>query len=211
MEKILAADVGSLTPYERIKWAKFLVALPLRTPEVLRLHGPAEAMKALRTVQELGNASLEEHTWANMVLRSNRRLYQRNWPIKIAMDLIETPEHFCKVFEMRWRLLTLREGSFLIGDRPLLIDPKTTPLSLGFPLDNPRCRIALPLAPEAVFLAAFDESVLEELENLSDQRFANRLNEETIACRANFVFASNTSLAVFVRRRLTGTPAKLSA
>ena len=203
LEKMLEVDVDSLTRSERIKWAKFLVALPLRTPEVLRLLGPAEALKALRKVQQFDDASLEERAWVNMVLRHNAGVYQRNWPIKIAMDLIETAEHFRKIFEMRWQRRRLREGSVLIGDKPLLINPKTTRWKLGFPLDSPRCRIALPLAPDAVFLAAFDESVLKELESLSDERLANMLNAETIAGCANFVFASDTSLAVFVKRRLT--------
>ncbi len=202
-KKILEANVGSLTQYERIKWAKFLVALPLRTLEYLRLLGPAEALKALRTVEQLDGASLEERAWANTVLRQNKRVYQRNWPIRIAMEFIEFAERFDKITEMRWHRRTLREGTLLLGDRPLLVSPKTTRLKLGIPLDNPRLRIALPLAPDVVFLAAFDDCVLEELGDMSDERLANRLNEETVACCANLVFALNSSLATFVRRRFS--------
>jgi len=37
VEKMLRVGVNSLTQADRIVWAKFLVALPLRTPNVLQL------------------------------------------------------------------------------------------------------------------------------------------------------------------------------
>jgi hypothetical protein len=201
--KMLRVGINSLTQPDRIVWAKFLVALPLRTPNVLQLLAPAEAQKALRKVQSFGRASLKEHAFANMVIRHNARMYQRNWPRRIARDLIEDPGKFRRVCEMRWRLRRLSRGSLLLGDRPLLTNPQTTRWKGGMPLDNPRCRIALPLAPDTVFFAAFDASVLEQLESMSDERLANMLNEETIAACDNFVFASDTSLGGFVKPRLT--------
>ena len=203
VEKMLRVGINSLTQSERIVWAKFLVALPLRTPNVLQLQASAEALKALRKVQNFGHASLAEHAFANMVIKHNTWIYQRNWPRKIARELIDDPDKFRRVCELRWRLRRLRRGRVLIGDRPLLINPQTTPWKLGFPLDNPRCRIALPLAPDAVFFAAFDASVLEQLESMSDESLANRLNEETIAGCDDFVFASDTSLGRFAKSRLT--------
>jgi hypothetical protein len=204
--KMLALGINPLTQSERIVWSKFLVALPLRTPNVLRLLAPSEAQKSLREVQNIGNASPEEHAFANAVIAAATPRYQRNWPKKIAKELIEDPDKFRKVCGMRWRLRRLREGRLLIGDRPLLVDPQSTRWKGGFPLDDAQCRVALPLAPDAVFFAAFDTSVLEPFESMSDERLSNKLNEETIFNRAHFVFASDTSLATFLRRRLTPSP-----
>ncbi len=201
-KKMHHGDIHSLTQTDRVTWAKFLIALPLRTPEVLQWLGPAEALKALRSVESFGSSSPQENAFANTVLRRSQRMYQRNWPRQIAQELIEAPSHFQTVYGMRWQRRSLRDRRLLIGDRPLLIHPKTTGWNIGIPIDSPQCRIALPLAPDAVFLAAFNDSVLEDLEDLSDERLANMLNEETIANRSNKVFASDTSLALFVKKRL---------
>jgi hypothetical protein len=202
-EKILRTSMNSLTQRDRMVLAKFLIAFPLRNPNVLQLLAPAEAEKARRKVQTLGRGSLEEHLFANLAIRLNAQIYQRNWPRLAAKDLIEDPGYFQKVCEMRWRLRKLRQSRILIGDRPLLVDPKLTRWKGRVPLDNPRCRIALPLAPDAVFFAAYNTSILEQLESMSDERLANMLNEETIANCDYLVFASDTSLRHFAKRRLT--------
>lgn len=203
LEKMLRLGARALTPADRMVWAKFLVALPIRTPDVMLQHGHCEAGKALREAEEFGLASPEDHAIANSNIRQNTWKHRRNSPRRVAIDLIEDPSKFGPILEMRWSMRRWTKRVILIGDRPLLVHPQTTRWGIGFPLDHPQCLIALPVAPNAVFFATFDTKGQQKRRDVARGRLANLLNEETIARCADFVFAVDTSMRNFVTPRLS--------
>ena len=190
LKSMLSGGVQMMTAAHREAWARFLVTFGLRTPETLREMGPTEFRRAMEIVWGLvpGSAKAGE-------MKSE----ERNIPLFIAMDLGNDPKHRETVLAMHWWLERFDRRAILIGDRPLLANA-AMPYPCGIPLDDPNCLIVLPITPDTVFFASPKPGMRRIV---TSAELAKIVNEETIRCAKQYVYAFDTSLSAFITEKLT--------
>ena len=152
---MLDGGVSALTPENRRAWARFVNSVPVRMPEPLLHLGP-EAFR--RAVAEHENDE-EGPAWVRPYV--SKRFLERaaehatDAPVQAAVSLSSREEHVDAIADMRWWTRRFDDDRVLIGDRPLLTEPRQ-PWPCGIPLDHPRAVIALPLSPRVIWYASAD-------------------------------------------------------
>jgi hypothetical protein len=200
LQVMLAKGIGALSPKQRMDWARLLVSFAVRTPETLQKMGPQETINAFDLVKAIAKGPPEEEAKVTALIQANMQIFKRNFPRNIAMELSTDPRKLYTVNGMTWWIRRWSRPTILIGDRPVLTFPRMQ-YPCGIPLNNPRCLIALPIAPNAVFFASADPKTRSKGRRMTPSRLAVTVNEETI-CRSTCVFARDKSLASFVTQRL---------
>jgi Protein of unknown function (DUF4238) len=199
---MLEKGVRALTPKQRMDWARLLVSFAVRTPETLRVMGPKETKKAFDLVEAIAKGPKEDEQKVTALIQTNMQIFERNFPLNIAMELSTDPQKLAAVDHMTWWIRRWTRPAILIGDRPLLTFPRA-PHPCGIPLDHPSCLIALPIAPSAVFFASANPNTKAKARTMTPSKIALGMNEETI-WRSTIVYASDRSLASFVIPRVKG-------
>jgi uncharacterized protein DUF4238 len=199
--KILETDVSKLTQERRMDWARLIVSFGVRTPEALRDMGPKEAKKAFEVVQAMAKGDPQAERRVTALIEKNMRTFQQNFPLQTAIELSTDPQKLATVGGMDWWITRWPRPAILIGDRPLLTYPRMK-YPCGIPLNNPSCLIALPIAPNAVFFASADRRTKSKEIDLD--KMARAVNEETIFRSTTCIYASDKSLASFVKPRIAG-------
>jgi hypothetical protein len=142
---MLEGGVGALTPRQRVDWARLLVSFGLRMPETLRDMGPTETKKAFHLVEAASRGRPEDERKVAALVRQNLRTFQRNFPLRAAIEISVHPAKLAAVNEMQWWVRRWDRSAILIGDRPLLTSPRMR-YPCGIPLDDPSCLVVLPNA-----------------------------------------------------------------
>ena len=91
----------------------------------------------------------------------------------MVQGVVDNPEVGCYLLNAHWRVdhLERGQGSFLLGDRPLI-------RTAGY--SSEECIWALPLSPSAVFVAANAASAVAKLDRSSGPLLRKRINESTM-------------------------------
>jgi hypothetical protein len=153
MSVMLRHGVRALTQEQRVDWARLLVSFGVRMPETLRDMGPIETKKAFDLVAATSKGPPEHERKVTALIQQNMRVFQRNFPLRAAIEISSDPTKLATVNGMQWWIRRWDRGAILIGDRPLLTSPRMQ-YPCGIPLDHPSCLILLPVAPAAVFFAS---------------------------------------------------------
>jgi hypothetical protein len=202
LKAMLKGGVRALKIGERMAWARFLVSFGVRTPETLREMGPQETLKAFDIVTAAATGPPADEAKVSTIIQALMPTLQRNFPLQAAIDISSDPQKLARVADMRWWLRRFDRKGLLIGDRPLLTYPRMS-RPCGIPLDNPRCLIALPVAPDVIFFASPDPKTQTKTRGVSPARQICILNEETIY-QSKCVFFPTDDLVDFVEPRLSG-------
>ncbi|RTL72536.1 MAG: DUF4238 domain-containing protein [Hyphomicrobiales bacterium] len=185
---------------QRSDFGRLLLSLDARRPPVvakLRNEGAAalrssvdldeEVIEAMREhgVTQAPSAYFEEKTGQSLDDRA----------LLMMQKLVDNPEVGRRLINAQWRVYRLGsgDGSFLLGDRPLI-------RTAGYSRDD--CVWALPLSPEAVFVAANTEAVAAKLDQATGCELRERINESTMNQLGRYVFMADESNLPFVRERL---------
>jgi hypothetical protein len=197
LQVMLAKGVRALSAKQRMDWARLLVSFAVRTPETLQQMGPQETIKAFDLVKAIAKGPPEEEAKVTALIEANLELFKQNFPRNIAMELSTDPQKLYAVNGMSWWIRRWCRPTILIGDRPVLTFPRMR-YPCGIPLDNPRCLIALPIAPNAVFFASADPKTKSKTRMMPLSKIALKVNGETICRSTSVVYARDKSLASFV-------------
>jgi hypothetical protein len=200
LQVMLSKGIDALSPKQRIDWARLLISFGVRTPETLRVMGPQETKKAFDLVEAIAKGPPEDERQVTALIKANMALFERNFPLNVAMDLSTDPEKLEAVNGMAWWIRRWPRSAILIGDRPLLTFPRA-PRPCGIPLNDPSCLIVLPLSPQRAFFASADAKTRGKVRKMSVGRIATIVNEETI-WRSSCTYARDKSLAKFIMSRL---------
>lgn len=196
---ILRDGIRGLTDQQRLAWARFLVAFPARTPETMRLMGPAEFRKAMEKVSQVPRGTPEEEARVTEIIEQLMPSLERNVVIKIATDLAADTDKAQTVASMDWWTCRLDRKRILIGDRPLLSNwPPKYPC--GIPLDRADCLIVLPVAPDVVFFASADLGARQRVRRTAPGKLARVINSSSVQAAVEFVFAHDRSAEKEVRK-----------
>src|SRR5664280_996403 len=90
-QTILKYGVQALSSEQQEAWAAFLISFGVRTPETLRILGPAEYRKAMAKSQTNPTEAPEVEAVVNDLIAAEMRKLERNVPIHIAMKLASDP------------------------------------------------------------------------------------------------------------------------
>ena len=203
LQTMLSRGVSALTPKQRIDWARLLVSFAVRTPETLREMGPQETKNAFDLVEALAKGPPADEQKVTALIQANAQIFERNFPLNIAMELSTDPTKLNAIDRMTWWIRRWRGSAILIGDRPLLTFPRMQ-RPCGIPLDSSNCLIALPIAADAVFFASANAKTRNKMRKMTPTKIAFAVNEETIWRAAGVIHASDRSLAAFVVPRMEG-------
>jgi Protein of unknown function (DUF4238) len=203
LKAIVDGGVKTLSPAQRYSWARFLVSLGVRTPETLRVMGPAEWRKGIAQAQARGHEGAPIEAILQKWFEDNKRALERNKPLEIAMDLSSDPTKIAPIKEMQWWARRFRGNSLLLSDRPLLAWPRM-PYPCGMPLDDRNCLIVLPISPNIAFLATANAKYRRKINQMPEGRLARSINEQSIWRAAEYVFAADDSSEAFIIPRVAG-------
>lgn len=190
LRHMLSEGIETLSFEQRERWARFLVALGVRTPEALREKGYSYTRKALGNAKEKANGPPDMEAHVSQIIEQNMASLQKNMPIQTAMALASDQEIIPSVMAMTWWLRKFDRDDILIGDRPLLATPRTT-LPCGIPLKAPNCMIVLPISPNTLFFASCNPRNISSHRKKSEGRLVCIINEETVTCARKYVFCQN--------------------
>ncbi|MBV8466752.1 MAG: DUF4238 domain-containing protein [Burkholderiales bacterium] len=169
----------------RSDWARFLLSLRLRAPEMVR-QLRVDAANALR--QALDGLGAEEAGLVNPDGIADHGVH-------LLPAIIDNKEYGNRLINMSWWVSSFAASSvdLLTSDSPLIIDPI---------LDDARCVIALPLAPRMAFFAAYTEEVARGIKAQNITKLAKDMNHMVVRQARTTVIASHDGHREFIRRRL---------
>jgi len=200
MPKIMAGEIGSLLPEERIYWSRFLIAARLRVPEIvhdLRKTASEELRRSLTEDHEeflAVKGNVDSQTLLDWTERTFIGLTD-NFGMMILPDIITDPKHTEIIANMHWWIEDVPHANvqLLTSDRPLWV-------STG--LMKPNCLLALPLSPACIFFASRNRDLQPALNINGQNRLARRCNESLVSQAVRFVYGR--AHVSFIDRRLTG-------
>lgn len=203
---LLDSGPTALTEDQRMDWARFLIAFAARTPETLRIMGAKAAEKGFSDAKAVAKGPPELEALVDALLDKHKTMIMHNMPLHVATSLTHDPALVLPVSAMHWWVRTWDKNALLIGNRPLMSAPPSA-YPCGISLDHPNCLIALPIAPNKLFLAARNPRSKTVAGDISLSRLAHLVNEETIR-QSTTIHAADTRLERFVSERLARKAAK---
>lgn len=202
-QKIISSGVQSLTGEERSDFARLLLSLEFRKPEMVRLL--RDQSKAW--TQTLNNdpellALMAEHGISKTPIeywleKGGGNLEDR--AVMLIQGLVDNQKLGPILINSHWRTVTLKPGeeSFVLADRPLM-------RFRG--LGDPDCLWVLPLTPLMAFVAAPQAATIQAVLKPSARRFAISSNGDSARHAERFVFSVEERHARWLGRYLKDKP-----
>jgi len=198
LAKIIAGEIGSLSPGERTDWTRFLIAARLRVPEIvndLKKTATEELRRSLTEDHEEYLAVKGDVDAPTLLAWTEQKFVglTDNIGMMILPDIITDPKHTEIIADMHWWIEDVSGANvqLLTSDRPLWV-------STG--LMKPNCLLALPLSPTHIFFASRNRDLQAALHREGANRLARRCNESLATQAARFVYGK--AEAAFIDRRL---------
>lgn len=174
--KIINSEV--LTDDEKELWARYIVALRMRSPRmVASAVGSgrkrfAETMDELLPVYKLHRTDGDPETpeeWVEM----NRPGFAESFGKRALARFISRPERIAEVLKLSWMALDLQksETALLTSDHPCIY---TTGIR------DPNCIVALPLSPRYAFVAYREPRIADRILQTPAREVAQKLNTSVV-------------------------------
>lgn len=191
--------VSELTLPVKQAWTRFLMSLHVRNPGRVQ-QITAQGAEAIR---EMLNKDPEEY---NAVRKPDDPPTLVGWVERYAPALIDNYGKSIlpgivthqvtgnEIIRMHWVV-----GSSGANPDILTCD---RPLYLSHGINDPRCIIALPLSPTAIFLASRDQKSLDKLMAMESSALVRAINETVVTQAACYVYGAHEYTLGFVERWL---------
>jgi len=204
LQKILSGDRSEWDGPQRSAWTRYILSLIYRVPTrvaVLKEHIAEmwkEGVQALEAHYLNRRLPTDPATFAEYFAQTNSAAPQIS-AANLLMQIIDNENIGPVIFNMHWSRISLPRANveLLYSDRPI-----DRPLGLG----DPRAYIALPIAPRTLFLAAHSDQLVEHMSQLNQTKTVKQLNKTSVTQAREFVWGSNESQLVFVRKYLGTAP-----
>ena len=102
LQTMLETGVRTLTPQLRMDWARLILSLGVRTPEMLRQMGPAETKRAFELVKGMAKGDPRDEQRVTALIERNMQTFERNFPLQAAIGLSTDPQNLAIVCGMNW-------------------------------------------------------------------------------------------------------------
>lgn len=200
LRKLTTEGFADLTLEDRCDWARFLMSLRLRQPEIvqqLRIesseHLEASLLDNLEEYDAIAGAedppTLLE--WA----KYNYPGVLENVGMSFFHKLVDNAEIGEKILRMKWWLwdFTGEQADLLLADQPCIFTQG---------IDDPDLVIALPVGPSRAFMATKTDRVATIMREQRPKDLLIRMNESSLNQARVRVYARNASPRRFIYNRL---------
>jgi hypothetical protein len=180
-------------------WTRFLMSLHVRTPggvEQITTQG-AEALREILIKDPEEYIAVRKPddppTLVEWVEQYAPALID-NYGKSILPGIVTHQAIGNEIIRMQWMVgMYGATPDILTCDRPLYLSPG---------VNDPRCVIALPLSPSAIFFASRDPSILDKLMRMERSALIRAINESVVTQAARYVYGAHDRQANFVERLL---------
>jgi hypothetical protein len=192
--------VSELTLPMKQAWTRFLMALHVRSPgrvQQITSQG-AEALRAMLSKDpeeyEAVRKPDDPPTLVGWVERYAPALIE-NYGKTLLPGIMTHQATGNEIIRMHWGVLGSSGANpdILTCDRPLF-------LSHG--IDDPKCLIALPISPRAIFLASREQGTLDKLIGMESSALIRAANESIVTQADRYVYGAHGRALGFVERWL---------
>lgn len=200
LRKLATTGFTPLTPEDRSDWARFLMSLRLRQPDMIQQlrtesseHLEASLMdnpEEYDAVAGTGNPpTLVEWT------RENYPGLIENFGMSFFHRLVDNPEIGEKILHMKWWLwdFAREHHDLLLADHPCIFTKG---------IDDPDLVIALPIGPRKAFMATKTDRVATIMRRQRPRDLLVRMNESSLGQARVRVYSRDTSPRRFICNRL---------
>jgi hypothetical protein len=214
LDAIFERGINSLSSCQREMWAKFIISFFLRSPDTLIDRGADQAQEAIENEFGRPAAHYIDSAVANTTMIGRMRGYRRDMPRQAVVHMLQDPQWWEPLLQMRWLTMPFSDHSMIISDRPVLTIPRSA-LQNAIPIHDRRCVIILPIRHNQIFVATHRLRNLKNMRNTTKKKLSQLIAEEAIARCRDFVFAADHSLRddiePMVRQRFTTVEAAQQA
>ncbi len=199
-EKLSNRGLASLTHDERCAWVRFIMSIRTRDPAVVSElisrseHGLRSSLadnpheyEQLATGDD--PASLVE--WTEL----KQPGLIENFGLSIYHELLNDDRIGNALLQLKWWVfdVSTAPNGLLLGDRPCVFYGG---------LDDPNFAIAMPIAPDRLFLATRNAELANALPRVPLRRLVARVNEATVLQAEKYIYDCDNSSLRFIRNRL---------
>lgn len=200
LQKLKTLGFQGLSPSDRVDWARFLMSLRLRQPDIIQIlrtessehlatslaEGPEE-YESIATVSE--PSSLPE--WVELRFPG----LIENFGMSFFHELVDDPKVGDKILRMKWWLwdFSKEKHHLLLADHPCVF-------TVG--IDDPNIVIALPISPNRAFMATNSEGVASIMRKQRPKDLLTRLNESSLSQARVRIYSCDSSQRRFISNRL---------
>jgi hypothetical protein len=205
LRTIESKGVRALSKDERLAWARFLLSLPARSPEMVTTTGPQIArslMDADPTDYEAARQPDDPKTLSGWAFKNQPGRLEDFVKFGIAR-MLDDEIHPFKLDLMHWWTRDLPNHHLITSDRPLLAYPQGSAPN-AFNLDHPDCVLGLPIGPHKVFFAAKHDKSRVKLRQMQPATIARMVNDEAIFRKNQYVYAADDRLRAMISRAWFG-------
>jgi len=188
-----------LTSDDRENWARFLMSLRLRQPDLVRTLKD-ESAEQLRTV--LGEQPEQYEKLAGCddppsLVEWTEKKYPgliENFGLSFFAELGDIPEVGISLMRMKWWIwdFSATPHDLVLADNPCIFTSGIT---------DPNLIVALPISPKKAFLAIQTGRVSESLRRQNRKTLVQRINESSVLQACVRIYARDKSPARFIRNR----------
>lgn len=206
LKKLLTKEgFSNLTDDNRIAWVTFIQAIALRTPDSFSAYKTAIAAtyasdrKCCEVQAEYKKTKRpDDPDTYSEYLAINAPVTLEQEPFYVLSDVIQNKELGQYIVNMRWYILEISNGSFLLSDEPLL-------MSNGIKFSNGY--IALPISPTKLFLATNNAATYLQIKGLTGS-LPHKVNMQIVEGAKVFVAARDTDHEAFIQTHFGKNPRK---
>lgn len=200
LQKLNGGGLRALTVEDRMDWARFLMSLRIRQPNIVQMLR-SQAEQHLRATLAKQPEQYEELLGLKnppTLIEWTEKCYPgfiENCGMSFFRELVDNPAIGAKVLRMKWWIWDLSNLSYdlLLADHPCIFTSR---------IDDPSLVIALPISPTKVFMATQSENIAEIMLRQQPKEFAKRVNESSINQGRVRLYARDKSPARFIQKRL---------
>lgn len=197
--KLVNQGFKTLTPENKVDWARFLMSLRVRQPDIVNMlkQQSPEDLKATLNEQPEGYEELATKEDPSTLEEWTEKQYPgliENFGLSFFHKLVDNPRYGDKILKMKWWLWDFNKAPYdlLLSDHPCIF-------TLG--IDDPNCVIALPIHPKKAFFATQSDKVAQTLKQQSLKNLSMRLNESSVWQTRARIYARNESPRRFIKKR----------
>ncbi len=204
LKKILSGDTTPWASEERSSWTRYILSLMFRNPQAVQ-----ELRRHMRELWGVGVQALKDNypdrrlpsdptTFEDYYARTNPAAAEIS-ATNLLTTMIDNDRVGPTIFHMHWNRVPLERSkvSLLNSDRPL-----DRPLGLS----DPRAYIALPIAPDMLFLASNDAALARVIFEGNHTEAAKKMNKTVVSQAREFVWGVDDRQLAFVQKHMGTVP-----
>lgn len=198
-DKLASTGLSALTIEDRSAWARFLMSLRLRQPNVIELLRKEASQHLLATLavqpeqyEEIA-AQDDPPTLAEWTERTFPGLIE-NFGMGFFHELVDDPTIGDKLLRMKWWLWDFKglRHELILADHPCIF-------TAG--IDDPDVVIALPISPHRAFMATRSDNVAKLMRRQQPANLVVQLNALSVRQARVRVYARDRAPARFIENR----------